>query len=178
MAPTPQLQWAGFLYNLKHLNASDRDIVMNFTRLDPIFRNVTNITGLLAIPPLELLFQNATNHTTAIMAKNATKMIPRGPTTYLGHVGNFTSLDEKTGAALSKVAKIGGGKLNGHFATPMLALVNIVAIIYSLFSMYAAAYLTKRASPEEFAALAAKNGTERKGGGRQSRRGIRGRFVF
>ena len=51
MAPTPQLQWAGFLYNLKHLNASDRDIVMNFTRLDPIFRNVTNITGLLAIPP-------------------------------------------------------------------------------------------------------------------------------
>jgi hypothetical protein len=102
MAPTPQLQWVGFLYNLKHLNASDRDIVMNFTRLDPIFRNVTNITGLLAIPPLELLFQNATNHTTAIMAKNATKMIPRGPATYLGHVGNFTSLNEKAGAAVSK----------------------------------------------------------------------------
>jgi hypothetical protein len=67
------------------------------------------------------------------------------------------------------VAKIGGGKLNGHFATPMLALVNIVAIIYSLFSMYAAAYRTKRASPEEFAALAAKHEREEEessGGGR------------
>ena len=42
----------------------------------------------------------------------------------------------------------------------MLALVIIVAIIYTLFSMYAAAYLTKQASPEEFAALAAKDANE------------------
>jgi hypothetical protein len=129
---------------------------MNFARLDPIFRKITKVTDSPPIPSL----RNATSYTTTIMVKHAAKLNPRGSTTYFGHVGNFTSLDEKTSAAVSKVAKISARKQDGQSVTPILVLVIIVAIICCVFWMCAAIYLTKRASPEEVAALAAKNGEE------------------
>jgi hypothetical protein len=70
------------------------------------------------------------------------------------------------GAAISKVAKMSARKLNRQFFILMLALVIIVAIICRLFWICAAVYLTKRASPEEVAALAAKN----RGEDRENRR--------